>query len=279
MGQCDHSDHLVPIGQFATLTWISAKTLRRYADIGLLPPARIDPDTGYRYYRLCQVERARLIRLLRMTDMPLATIHGFLEAPSVDGLKAHERTLVRQQADRDRVLRYLYTLVTPTEGGGETMEFEAANTRPAATTFTVRLKEVPALSYVSRLATVSLGELNGFISTSIRHLVAEHEAAGPPFTLFHGPLNADTDGPVEVCLPVALGGSGAAGRELPAGAVAYAVIEGQETTAPTVMEAFDAVAVWAKRQGHELDGAPREIYHTDVDGPETQRWEIAWPVR
>lgn len=275
MERTDHPDQLVPIGQFAKLTWISAKTLRRYADIGLLPPARIDPDTGYRYYRLSQAERARLIRLLRMTDMPLAAIRAFLDAPSVDGLKEHERTLVRQQAARERVLCYLYALVTPTE---ETMEIEAAKFRPSQTSFTVRLKEVPALSYVSRGATVALGELNGFISASIRLLVAEHEAAGPPFTLFHGPLNADTDGPVEVCLPVAPGGPGPA-RELPAGAVAYAMVEGQETKAPVIMEAFDAVAVWAKRQGHELDGAPREIYHTDVDGPESQRWEIAWPVR
>ena len=73
-------DHLVPIGQFSKLTWLSAKSLRRYADSGLLPPARIDPDTGYRYYRLSQIECARMIRLLRMREMSLAALGTLLLA-------------------------------------------------------------------------------------------------------------------------------------------------------------------------------------------------------
>jgi len=263
-------DHLVPIGQFSKLTWLSPKALRRYADSGLLPPARIDPDTGYRYYRLSQVERARLIRLLRMTDMSLADIQDFLEDPSPEVLLAHEQSLARKQAARERVLHYLYRLFPPAEVK------MAQSTCSSDTVFEVKMKEVPALSFVSRSATVSLGQLGGYISESIRHLSSEHEPTGPPFTLFHGPLNEDTDGPVEVCVPVE---PAVAGSELPACPVAYTVVEGPQTQTPDIMAAFDAVAVWAKQQGHELDGAPREIYHTDVDGPETQRWEINWPVR
>ena len=262
-------DHLVPIGQFSRLTWLSAKSLRRYADSGLLPPARIDPDTGYRYYRLSQVERARLIRLLRMTDMSLAAIQDFVDDPSPEGLLEHERSLARKQAARERVLQYLYRMFPPAE-------VKMARTCSSDTVFEVKMKEVPALTFVSRSATLSLGELGGYISDSIRRLSAEHEPSGPPFTLFHGPLNEDTDGPVEVCVPVA---PEAAGRELPPCPVAYTVVEGPQTQTPDIMEAFDAVAVWAKQQGHELAGAPREIYHTDFDGPEPQRWEINWPVR
>ncbi|MDX3264682.1 MerR family DNA-binding transcriptional regulator [Streptomyces sp. MI02-2A] len=42
-------DELLAIGDFARMTLLTVKTLRRYQEIGLLVPARVDPDTGYRY--------------------------------------------------------------------------------------------------------------------------------------------------------------------------------------------------------------------------------------
>jgi hypothetical protein len=48
----------VSVGQFATMTHLSVKTLRHYHDVGLLEPARVDADTGYRYYALDQLPTA-----------------------------------------------------------------------------------------------------------------------------------------------------------------------------------------------------------------------------
>jgi hypothetical protein len=45
------------------------------------PPARVDPVTGYRWYRPEQVERARLVALLRRLDLPLARIGAVLALP------------------------------------------------------------------------------------------------------------------------------------------------------------------------------------------------------
>ncbi|MFG2114551.1 MerR family transcriptional regulator [Streptomyces sp. NPDC048718] len=63
---------LLTIGDFARASGLSAKALRRYDETGLLPPARVDPYTGYRYYSPDQVEQARLVRWLRHIGMPLA---------------------------------------------------------------------------------------------------------------------------------------------------------------------------------------------------------------
>ena len=49
------------IGEFAAATRLSPKALRLYDELGLLPPARVDPDSGYRWYAEDQVERARLV--------------------------------------------------------------------------------------------------------------------------------------------------------------------------------------------------------------------------
>lgn len=41
---------LLTIGAFARVSRLSAKALRRYDEMGLLRPVRVDPFTGYRYY-------------------------------------------------------------------------------------------------------------------------------------------------------------------------------------------------------------------------------------
>ncbi|MBO0515794.1 MerR family transcriptional regulator, partial [Streptomyces beijiangensis] len=71
---------LLTIGAFARAARLSAKALRRYDDLGLLPPAHTDPYSGYRYYSEAQLERARLVAWLRRIGMPLARIGEVCDA-------------------------------------------------------------------------------------------------------------------------------------------------------------------------------------------------------
>ncbi|MBC2878990.1 MULTISPECIES: MerR family transcriptional regulator [Streptomyces] len=70
---------LLTIGAFARASRLSPKALRLYDDLGLLPPARVDPATGYRFYAPGQLERARLVAWLRRVGMPLARIRRVCE--------------------------------------------------------------------------------------------------------------------------------------------------------------------------------------------------------
>ncbi|WP_371096980.1 MerR family transcriptional regulator [Streptomyces sanglieri] len=65
---------LLTIGAFAKASRLSPKALRLYDELGLLPPARVDPVTGYRLYDPEQLEQARLVAWLRRLGMPLARI-------------------------------------------------------------------------------------------------------------------------------------------------------------------------------------------------------------
>ncbi|WP_217169093.1 MerR family transcriptional regulator [Streptomyces sp. AC512_CC834] len=65
---------LLTIGAFAKASRLSPKALRLYDELGLLPPARVDPVTGYRLYAPEQVEPARLVAWLRRLGMPLVRI-------------------------------------------------------------------------------------------------------------------------------------------------------------------------------------------------------------
>jgi DNA-binding transcriptional MerR regulator len=68
-----HTDMLT-IGAFAKACRLSPKALRLYDELDLLRPARVDPDTGYRYYAVGQLEQAQLVAWLRRLGMPLAEI-------------------------------------------------------------------------------------------------------------------------------------------------------------------------------------------------------------
>lgn len=65
---------MLTIGAFARACRLSPKALRLYDELELLRPARVDPDTGYRYYAVGQLEQARLVAWLRRLGMPLAGI-------------------------------------------------------------------------------------------------------------------------------------------------------------------------------------------------------------
>ena len=97
-------DHgLITIGQFARLSGLSVHSLRHCDDVGLLAPAVVDHDTGYRRYRRDQIGLARLIVALRWVDLPIHQIRPLLAsnvAPDVIGriLRQHRQRLVGTRA-------------------------------------------------------------------------------------------------------------------------------------------------------------------------------------
>ncbi len=239
--------------------------MRLYAEIGLLCPARTDPDSGYRYYGLDQVERARMIRLLRAADMPLAEIATFLDEPSVTGLNQHEAALIRRQGERAQVLRFLRCILDPDI---------------RATQHEVRVKELAAQPYVSRSATVPVADVESFITSSFAALMQGAIPAGPPFALYHGAIHHESHGEIEACLPITPRVPPTQeNAELPAGLVAYTRIDGARSFLPLVFTAFDAVADWARQHGHELAGPPRKIYLHDLKTGQDPAMEVAWPLR
>jgi RimJ/RimL family protein N-acetyltransferase len=61
------------IGEFARRSRLSPKALRLYDGLGVLPPARVDELSGYRYYEGAQLEQARLIASIADERLPLVS--------------------------------------------------------------------------------------------------------------------------------------------------------------------------------------------------------------
>jgi len=99
-----HKSDLMPIGQFSNACRLSIKALRHYDERGVLTPALVDPDTGYRYYRTDQSRDAVMIALLRSLDVPLDTIKHVLRAQG-DELRAYlniERNRIEVDVSRKK---------------------------------------------------------------------------------------------------------------------------------------------------------------------------------
>src|SRR4051794_21953170 len=136
--------------------------------------------------------------------------------------------------------------------------------------FDVEVKTVAAQRYVSKKANVRVAELSPFIEATIGELMAAG-AAGAPFCIYHGPVNAQEDGPIEVGVPHPDGDA-----ELPGGEVACATVAADQAQFPEVLGPYDATAAWAKETGRAFAGPPREVYLSAPDEP--LHWEVARPL-
>ena len=91
---------LFPIGDVSKMFHISVSSLRHYEKAGLLTPAYVSPDSGYRYYGMEQFEALNTIRYLRALDMPLSEIADFLQNREVGRMEEklrRQKALVRQK--------------------------------------------------------------------------------------------------------------------------------------------------------------------------------------
>jgi effector-binding domain-containing protein len=96
-------------------------------------------------------------------------------------------------------------------------------------------------------------------------------------------VNEDSDGPVEVCVPVDSSRAEsmeAATRTEPAHREAYTRITKAQVEFPQILSAYDAVAQWVESQGRGTTGSPREVYFADwtAAAPTDEVCDIAFPV-
>ncbi|WP_229401341.1 MerR family transcriptional regulator [Micromonospora okii] len=101
---------LLTIGAFARAVRLTPKALRLYDEVGLLHPAAVDPESGYRLYAPDQVEQARLIAALRRIGMPLAeirTVCGLRPSAAAEAVDAYWRRVSADTAARGRLATLL----------------------------------------------------------------------------------------------------------------------------------------------------------------------------
>ncbi|CAL9507083.1 MerR family transcriptional regulator [Streptomyces sp. enrichment culture] len=280
-------EELLSIGAFAARARLSAKALRLYDRLGLLAPARVDDLTGYRYYRAGQVERARLVALLRQLDMPLARIAEVVDAG--DGGLAAER-LAAYWADVETRVAGQRTLAEYLRGrlSGRSSEMYGK--------FEVDTVDMPEQVLITETRHTLADELPAWIGAALSRLEeAAHGCGGvtgAPFVVYHAEVSEESDGPAEACVPVAdeaaarrwaerAGAArGARVRVEPAHRLARTRITKAQVAHPQILAAFEAVEEWMAAEGLSAAGPCRETYFADWDaaGPQDPVCDVAFPV-
>ena len=265
---------LLAIGDFSRATHMSAKTLRHYHRIGLLAPADIDRDTGYRRYSTDQIPTAQVISRFRALDMPLEQIRAVLSAPD-------------SQARNDVIAAHLDRL----EGTLERTQAAVASLRdllntPSAAPFPVEHRRVEPTPVAAISDVVDLAELSPWFQGALGELrstlAAQHAPiCGPPGGIFATELFADERGEATIYVPSAAdfrATGRVTRRTLPAAELAIAMHAGSHAD---VDRTYGALATHIAEHAIGVDGPIREHYlvgRLDTDDADAWRTEIAWPI-
>lgn len=249
---------MLSIGGFAAASSLSIKALRLYEQLGILKPGYVDRESGYRYYHGEQLETARRVRMMRQMDMPLATVRQVLaaapeqaEALVLQYWRGREQRMVQARRLVDELLSHLREETT-------VMALE------------VHVKQLPSQPIAGITSRVTVEKLDEHIRHSLDRLYAlakeQHAtASGAPFGIYHGPIDHDEDGPIEVCIPLQAAAHTAGdvvGREVSGGSFACVNLSGEQCMFPEVLAGYDAVYDWVRRHGYQAPEPPREIWHS-----------------
>ena len=97
-------------GEFAKLVSVSVRTLHYYDEIGLLKPAFVDEQNGYRFYDEISLERMQEILFYRELDFELKSIAEILSSPDYDKQKAlaeQRKLLILKKERLERIIAAL----------------------------------------------------------------------------------------------------------------------------------------------------------------------------
>jgi DNA-binding transcriptional MerR regulator/effector-binding domain-containing protein len=261
------------IGDFSKMTHISVKALRHYHDVGLLEPAEIDPDSGYRYYEASQLRTAQVIRRFRDLDMPLDEIRAMLEAPDIAArnaiIAAHMRRMESQLAVTQAAVISLRSLL---------------ERPPAPSTIEHRsVGEVRALAIVERVTAADLDAWWAGAFTELDRALrdAAVAATGPRAALYPAEIFEEEVGEITAYVPVAAAVTGS-GRprmtRIPAAELAVAVHHG---AFGDLDQTYSALGVYVAEREIGVDGPIRENYLVtpfDTSDASEHVTEVCWPV-
>jgi DNA-binding transcriptional MerR regulator len=262
-------DVQIGIGEFSKMTYLSVKALRHYHDVGLLEPASIDPDTGYRRYVPDQVATAQAIRRFRDLGMPIDGVRAVLGAPD--------------DATRNRaILAHLERMQTQLEQTQATVaSLQSLLAGESPTHGAVEIRRLPGSVVLQQIERVAFDDCEAWLTPALAELNDRAAAAGLVVAGADGALYSDEffeagEGEVTAFVPVAGGADVEPGGvehpdavELDPVTVAVLVHDGPLAD---LDQAYAALGTVVAEHGIGGPGPIRENYLTETST------EVCWPV-
>ncbi|MBE9915153.1 MerR family transcriptional regulator [Paenibacillus donghaensis] len=272
---------MLSIGEFSKICGVSTKTLRYYAEIGLINPDEINPENGYRYYSIRQLKKMLFINRLKSYHFSLEEIKAIREwedDPSEEKLRV---VLNRKKSEiQEKLNAFEYTLKQMTN---DILNIE---------------KGIPIMSYLGDIE-VQLVEIQPMNILYMRQMMTSDDYAlgygthfsrlyekiatekltmlGTPMTIYHSPEYNPAGNDTEFAIPIKEPVKGT--RDLPGGLCAKSVLKGPYSELTSV---YAMLREWVENEGYKLVSSPYEVYVTDpnqASAAEGMVTEVYFPVK
>jgi DNA-binding transcriptional MerR regulator len=105
---------MLTIKDFSELSGLTAQTLRYYHAEGLLVPAHVDEQSGYRSYEFTQIEAAVLVTVLRGAGLSIRQVRRALDEPdtALELLRLHQEEVAALRRAQDEAIADAHGLLT-----------------------------------------------------------------------------------------------------------------------------------------------------------------------
>lgn len=252
---------MLSIGEFSSICKVSTKTLRYYAEIGLILPDKINPENGYRYYSIEQLETMLFINRLKSYDFSLEEIKTILLSEESQDEKLYH-ALIRKKKDMEKQVQEVEKNIIQ-------LNLDISNLKQGKPIMSylesidVQLVEVPMMYILSLRKLVNecdFSEEYGNCYSKLFRRIADDKLTmlAPPMVLFHSAefnqLGLDT----EFAIPVKEYVTGT--RDFYPGLCLKTVLYGSYSNLPSV---YAKQREWAEKEGYESSNALYEVYVTD----------------
>jgi len=271
---------MISIGEFSNICKVSTKTLRYYAEIGLILPDEINPENGYRYYSIEQLEKMLFIIRLKLYNFSLEEIKSILQSEELQDEKLYleltrkKKEIEEQVQEFEKTLDQLNNDISNLKQGKSIMSYLGS--------IDVQLVEVPIMYLLSIRKMVHEYEFAEEYANCFSKLfrkIADDKLTmlASPMVLFHSaefsPFGLDT----EFAIPVKEYGTGT--RDFYLGLCLKTVVYGSYSNLSSV---YTKQREWAEKEGYECNNALYEVYETDptqVSKESELITEIYYPVK
>lgn len=250
------------IGQFAQVAKVSVRALRHYDEVGLLRPAAVDSQTGYRSYDAAQLPLLNRILVLKDLGFTLAEITRMLEAgvtneELVGMLRLRRAEAERQANDEQRRLARVAARIDILTGEPDMTDVETAVVVKPIDAVVVAVVGESASGFDEDFAPI-FGRLYPALFEELQRCGVD--PAGPTYGLYDQRDDGDIDvmAAVVVSSDAALESSTVTIRHLEAGARAATLVHQGDMEG--VVNSYAILDRWMTQTGESPVGFSREVY-------------------
>ncbi|WP_107948185.1 MerR family transcriptional regulator [Lysinibacillus parviboronicapiens] len=272
---------MLSIGEFSKICGVSTKTLRYYAEIGLITPDDINTDNGYRYYAIKQLKKMLFINRLKSYHFSLEEIKALVE---LEEHQAEEELAAAFTCKRHAMQKKLNAL--------------AYTVKQMSTDILNLEKGIPIMSYLDKIdvqlvetqpmtllysrqrmtsADFETGYGTYFSKLYEKIAIDKLTLLGKPMTFYHSPEFNPVGNDTEFAIPIKEAVTGT--RDVPGTLCAKSVLKGAY---PELTSVYANLMEWLANEGYELVKSPYEVYITnpnEVTVPEEIITEVYFPVK